>query len=154
MVSKAFQRWTGLSAMGLAVGGIAYSIAFLVFLNGGGRNAKIANSALLLVGGVVMTMVFVALYERLRVVDAAFALWGAIIGIAGAFASALHGGFDPAIAARRLPSPELSGIDPRGLGTFALTAIGVAVLSALMRDPAVFPTRLRYQLNQLVSCER
>jgi hypothetical protein len=124
------------------VGGIAYAIAFLVFLHNASRGAKITNSLLLLIGGLATTAVLLALYESLRDIDPLFALWGLILGVAGAVGSSLHGGFDLAVAIRRLKSPDVSQVDARGLATFGFTALGVAVLSWLMTRDRRFPTGL------------
>jgi hypothetical protein len=140
--TRSFERVAGGAALALGPGGIAYSAVFLVFLHSGSRGTKIADSALLLAGGLGTSVVLVALYSRLRETDQAFALWGALVGIAGAIGSTLHGGFDLASEIRRIPLPELSQADPRGLATFGLTALGLAVMSFLMLQDRWFPRGL------------
>lgn len=139
-----FERFAGRAAIGLAGGGIAYSIVFLVYLHNGSRGTKIADSVFLLLSGLVVSLVLVALYQRLKRIDASFALWATVIGVGGAIASSLHGGYDLGVAIKHLNAPELSQVDPRGLATFGLTAVGVATLSWLMTHDRTFPRGLGY----------
>jgi hypothetical protein len=147
-VTWAFVRFAGLAALGVAAGGFAYSVAFVVSLDDDARFWLYAQAVLLLLGGLLATAVFVALYERLRAVDPGFALWALILGVVGAVGSALHGGYDLANLANPpgASTPGLaSQVDPRGLGTFALTGLALAVLSSLMlRGGALFPRLLAY----------
>jgi hypothetical protein len=99
------------------------------------------------VGGLVSTAAFTAVYERLRGADAALALWGYVIALVGAFGAALHGGYDlanlanpPASLAADLPS----SVDPRGLGTFALTGVALAVTGVLILRGGPLPHALAY----------
>jgi hypothetical protein len=140
MKQVSFAKIAGWSAIGTAAGGIAYAIAFVIFLHDGARAAKITNSALLLLGGVGTAVVLVALYQLLRDHDHAWALGGLLVGIAGSFASSLHGGTDLALAVRHLHETNVRQTDPRGLATFAFVAASVAVFSWLMRrDPRFSP---------------
>jgi ABC-type maltose transport system permease subunit len=84
MRSPLFQKFAGALAIGAGAGGIAYAIAFLVFLYNGSRGSKGAIALLLLLGGLATSAVLVALYDFVREVDPMFALWGLIIGVAGA----------------------------------------------------------------------
>ena len=146
-VSCPFHRFAGLAALGVAAGGFCYSVAFVVSLDDDARFWLYAQALLLLLGGVLATAVFVALYERLRPVDPGFALWALLLGAVGAVGSALHGGYDLANLANPpgASSPGLaSQVDPRGLGTFALTGLALAVLSWLMLRDGTFPRLLAY----------
>jgi hypothetical protein len=141
-----FERLAGAAALAVAAGGISYSIAFVIFLGDGARWSAYAQSLLLLVGGLATTVVFVALFERLRTVDAGFALWALVIGLFGAFASAVHGAYDLSIL---LNPPENvpglpNGLDPRGLGTFALTGLALFVFALLALRGGGLPRRLAY----------
>jgi hypothetical protein len=145
--SWAFERLAGVAALGVAAGGFAYSVAFVVSLDNDARFWLYVQSLCLLVGGVLATAVFVALYERLRVVDAAFALWALVLGVVGALGSGLHGGYDLANLANP-PETSTAGlpsqVDPRGLGTFALTGLALLVVSWLMLRGGGFPRLLAY----------
>jgi hypothetical protein len=142
MRSPLFQKFAGVLALGAGGGGVAYAVSFLVFLYDGSRGWKITISVLLLLGGVATSAVLVALYDLVRDVDPLFALWGLIIGLAGAVGSVWHGGLDLAEAIRRIPPRDVSPVDPRGLATFGLTALGIAVLSWLMTRDRRFPSGL------------
>lgn len=139
---RSLQRAAALAALALGPGGIAYSVVFLVFLHSGSRGTKIADSVLLLIGGLGTSLVLVALYSRLREVEPVLALWGVLIGVVGSAGSALHGGFDLASEIRHIPLPDVAQTDPRGLATFGFAAVGLAVLSFLMLRDEWFPRRL------------
>jgi hypothetical protein len=105
------------------------------------------DAILLLVGGLVSTAVFTAVYERVRNADPALALWAYVLALGGAFGATLHGGYDlanlanpPATLASDLPS----SVDPRGLGTFALTGLAVALVGVLVLGGRVFARGLAY----------
>jgi hypothetical protein len=141
-----FERFAGLAALGVAAGGLAYSAAFTVSLENDGRFWLYVQALALLVGGVLTTAVFAGLYERLRAAEAGYALWALALGLVGAFGAALHGGHDLANLAN---APELatsgpSYVDPRGLGTFALTGIAILVFSLLGLRSASLPRGLAY----------
>lgn len=146
-VTWPFDRFAGLAALAVAAGGLCYSIAFVVSLDEDARFWLYAQALLLLVGGLAGSALFVALYERLRAVDAAFALWALVLGVVGALGSALHGGYNLANLANppETSTPGLpSQVDPRGLGTFALTGLAVALVSWLALRGGAFPRLLAY----------
>jgi hypothetical protein len=97
---------------------------------------------LLLLGGLATCAVLVAIYDLVREVDPMFALWGLVIGVAGAIGSVLHGGLDLAETIRDIDPRDTSPVDPRGLATFGLTSVGIVVLSWLMTRDARFPNGL------------
>jgi hypothetical protein len=125
--------------------GLGYSIAFSLYLHDASRGTAYATSVLLLLGGLVSTAAFTAVYERVRETDAALALWGFVLALAGALGATLHGGYDLANLAnppRSLASDLPSSVDPRGLGTFALTGLGLAVTGVLILRGGRLPRRL------------
>jgi len=70
-----------------------------------------------------------------------------VLALVGAFGATLHGGYDlanlanpPASLATDLPS----SVDPRGLGTFALTGLALAVIGVLILRGGAFPRPLGY----------
>ena len=70
-----------------------------------------------------------------------------MLALVGAFGAALHGAYDlanlanpPASLATDLPS----SVDPRGLGTFALTGIALAVIGWLILRGGNLPRPLDY----------
>jgi hypothetical protein len=140
-----FERLAGAAAIVVAVGGLVYSVAFVVYLENEARWSAYVQALALLIGGVLTSAVFVALYERLRAVDAGIALWALLLGLVGALSSAVHGAYDLANLANT-PTSSTSdlpnAVDPRGFGTFALTGLAILVASALVLRGGVLPRRL------------
>src|SRR5437868_5487157 len=86
--SASFERFAGWCAIGAAVAGFVYSVAFVVL-----KEAWLYGLAQL-VGGLLTTAVLVAVYARVRETEPSFALWGLLLGLVGALGSAIHGGYD------------------------------------------------------------
>jgi hypothetical protein len=106
-------------------------------------------SALVLTAvGLLSSAVLAAVYYRLREINAAFALWALLLGIAGALGSAVHGGYDLANAINppsssalaELPSP----VDPRGLLTFGVSGIALFVIGWLIMHGGRFARGVGY----------
>lgn len=109
-----------------------------------------------MLAGLLSSAALVAVYQRRRETDEAFALWALVLGLVGAAGSMLHGRYDLANA---INSPEVipanlanlpSQIDPRGHGTFGLAGIGLFVFAWLMGRGSGFPRGLGY-LGYLLS---
>jgi hypothetical protein len=149
-----FERLAGLAAVAVGLGGLAYSIAFLVLLySGAPKAADVLTNVFLLAGGILATAVFTALYERFRPADPGLALWAFLLGSLAAFGSAAHGGYDLANIVRTPKSldQELpSATDPRGFATFGLTALAIALVSVLILRVGSLPRPLAYL--GLVAC--
>jgi hypothetical protein len=140
-----FAQFAGACAIAVGAAGVAYSIAFVMELRGGGRIASLAAALFLLIGGLVATPVLVAVYDRLRAFAPAVALWGLLIGVIASIGTLIHAGFDLAKVVNRpdrglgdIPNP----IDPRGLLTFGLSSIGVAIVAWLILRSGAFPRAL------------
>ncbi len=147
-MSRTYERFAGACAVLVALGAIGYAIAFVFTVRTEPRGADYASALFLLGGGLVSTVVMIALYQRLRVTDPSFALLGLLLGVAGALGSTIHGGFDLALLAKR-PAASVSNfpanfVDPRGLLTFGFTALALLVIGWLILRGAVFPKRLGY----------
>jgi hypothetical protein len=133
-----FQALAALLSVAAAVAGLAYSVAFAA-------DVDAAEGAFLLAGGLLVTVVFVALYELLRPVDPGFALLMLVFGVAGGIGAMVHGGYDLANA---IEAPEQdvtdlpSAIDPRGLLTFGVTALAIALAAFLARRGRLLPPGL------------
>ncbi|MGH2685654.1 MAG: hypothetical protein ACRDJP_09340 [Actinomycetota bacterium] len=141
----AFERFAGGLAYGVAIGGIAYSIAFVVALKAPSDEALAVSWALLLIGGLLATGVVVAIYLRAREADPGPAMIGLLFAAVGLLGSAIHGGYELAFEfnpAERIDVALPSQIDPRGLLTFGFTGLGVLVLSRSIRTAAAFPARV------------
>jgi hypothetical protein len=99
-----------------------------------------------MLGGLLSVAALVAVYERLRETDAAFALLALLLGVAGALGAAVHGGYDLANAFNPPPSlPDLPNpVDPRGLLTFGAAGIALFVVAWLIVRGGRFPRGLAY----------
>ena len=140
-MTPSYERFSGVCAVLAGVIGLLYSIAFVILRD------NLLSALFLMAGGLLSSVVFVALYKRLRETDPPFALWALLLGFAAALASAAHGGYDlanvinpPTVAVPDLPS----GIDPRGLATFGLAGVAVFVVGWLMGRSGDFPKGLGY----------
>ncbi len=140
-MTPSYERFSGVCAILAGVIGLLYSIAFVILRD------NLLSALFLMAGGLLSSVVFVALYKRLRETDPPFALWALLLGFAAALASAAHGGYDlanvinpPTVAVPDLPS----GIDPRGLATFGLAGVAVFVVGWLMGRSGDFPKGLGY----------
>ncbi len=145
--SASFDRMAGYASMVVGLGGIIYAVLFVTLLHKATKGAAVMSSLLLLVGGVLSSVVMIAVFERLRSTDQGFALWALVLGLAGAFGSATHGGFDLAPLAHKVvtsPVTNANPTDPRGMATFGLTALALAVISWLILRGGAFDRRLAY----------
>ena len=147
MQSRMFEKFGGVCAGLAGIAGFAYSTAFVIYLHDASRKAVYVDSILLVLGGLLGTAAFVAIYGRVRATDEGFALLGLLLAFAGAFGAVTHGAYDlanlvkpPAALASDLPSST----DPRGLGTFALMGVSVAIASMLILRGGALPRRLGY----------
>jgi hypothetical protein len=139
--STPYERFAGICAILAGVLTLLYSISFIILVN------EPLSSFCLLANGLLATAVLVAVYERVRATDPSFALWGLLLGLAGAIGSALHGGYDlAAVLHEHAPvDPNLpSAMDPRGLLTFGAMGIGLWVLAWLIARGGQLPRGLAY----------
>jgi hypothetical protein len=147
-VSRSYERFAGACALAAAVGGFAYSISFTTYLKTGNLSAAKVATFLLFGGGIVVSAVLVAVYQRVRDTDLSFALWGLALGLVAAAGSAIHGAYDLANFVKRpVGAPEGYGalpnaVDPRGLMTFAVSGLAVVVLSYVILRGDAFPPRV------------
>jgi hypothetical protein len=127
-------RIGGLSAVALGVTGFVYSLSFIVVKN------DALTAAMLTASGLLTLALYSALYERLRAGDAALARLALVLGLLGASGALIHGGYDLANAINAPATPNLdlpSAIDPRGLLTFGIGGMALALVAALLgRSPA------------------
>ena len=145
MASRTFERSSGATAVAVGVGGLLYSIAFVIVARSAPDAGRFLSSLFLLLGGVLGIQVMAALYRRLRDVDAGFALVGFMFGFAGALGSTIHGAYDLANwfhAPAALASDVPNAVDPRGVLTFGVSGLAVLVIARLMTRGGGFPSRL------------
>ena len=114
--------------------GLLYSVSFVIVTRLSSSLGIGLSSIFLMLGGLLGTAALVGLYERLRGEVGTYLLWVLGVGVAGAFAAVLHGGYDlanvlhPPGGTTNLPS----AVDPRGLGTFGLAGVALLGFSLLM----------------------
>lgn len=119
--------------------GLLYSISFVLLARASASLGAGLSALFLMLGGLLGTAALVGLYDLLRGSAGTFLLWVLGVGIAGAFAAVLHGGYDlanvlhPPGGTSNLPS----AVDPRGLGTFGLTGIALLGFSLLMKGTSI-----------------
>ncbi len=143
-----FERVAALCAIVNAMAGFLYALAFTAVSAAAPDAGLFLGALFLMLGGRLTTAVQVALYDRLRRVDGPWALLALLLGIAGAIGAVVHAGYDLANAIHP-PSPgprDLAGfpsqVDPRGLLTFGIAGVSLAIVAWLMgRDP-IFPRGL------------
>ena len=139
-----FERGSGYAAIAVGIGGLVYSITFVIFLSSGSRSAAEISSLLLMVGGLAALPVMLGVYGRLRGAEPGFAELAVLLGVLGAFGAAAHGAYDlanfikaPGVAPDGLPNP----VDPRGLGTFALTGLALLLVAWVIARGGRLPRR-------------
>jgi len=152
-MSTSFQRFAGTCAIISAIGGIAYGIAFVVLGN------QLLYSLLLMLGGLLVTVILVALHASLRSIDESVALLAVLMGVVGALGSVAHGGYDLANAIHP-PATNIvslsdfpSQIDARGLLAFGFASVAVLLFAGLMGRSQHFPkglANLGYVLGALL----
>ena len=142
-----FERFAGVCAILVSIGGILYAIAFVVL------KSTLLSSLFLLLGGVLSTAVLTTVYNRLRKTDVAFSLWAFLLSGVGALGAAVHGGYELANGLHPVKvTGDLSNflanspnsIDPRGLLTFGLAGLGLFVIAWLIGRGKQFPRGLGY----------
>lgn len=142
-MSTPYERFAANAAIAAGVTAFLYAVAFVVL-----RNALLSGLFLMLLG-LLMPVFLVAIYQRVRPVDEAFALWALLTGIAGGFGTAVHGGYDLALALNPPASNPVAlanlpnQVDPRGLLTFAVTGISFLVIAWLIGRATVFSRGLQ-----------
>jgi len=125
MVSS-FDRFAGWSSILAGVAGLGYALAFVVLKD------SLLGGVFLLLAPLFALAGLVAVWGRLREVDAGFAALALGLGFVGSIGAATHGAYD--LAAVLHPpnvAPDLSGIDPRGFQTFGLTGLALVILAWL-----------------------
>ena len=141
-----FMRFAGMCAIVAGVGGLLYSVLFVLFLRG--NSSLAAPVAILLTGGGLLTVVvLLALYETVRAIDAAFARVAVALGVVGALGAAIHGAYDLSLALHPVTGASAaapSAIDPRGFLTFGVAGAGLLVFAWLITRSRLFPRPLGY----------
>jgi hypothetical protein len=141
MKSSSFFTLAAWFAFLAGVSGLLYSIAFIVLRN------DVLSALFLLLGGFGSLIAWTGLYEHIRAVNPSYALLAFLLSAGAAAGSLIHGGYDlsnalhpPANLNLDLPNP----VDPRGLLTFGVAAVGIFLFSWLGAHDKAFPPTLVY----------
>jgi hypothetical protein len=121
-----FERLAGLCSLAVAFGALAFASIFAVIV--GGSNQGKPFFALLLGGAFLSVPVPVAIFQRLRETDEAFALTALLLGLGGALGGILHGGYE--LAALETPPPEgyYPGLESVTKGVLRYGSAGLALV--------------------------
>lgn len=130
-----FERFAGWLSVLAGVAGIGYAVAFVVLKSASLSALFLTLAPLLAVGGLV------AVFDRVRSVDAGFATVGLALGAFGSLAASSHGAYDLANVIHPPASiPDVPfAVDPRGYGTFALTGLSLVLLAWLANRAPELP---------------
>ena len=133
--ARSFERFAGWSSVLAGVAGIGYAVAFVVLKNASLSAQFLTLAPLFAVPGLV------AVFDRVRTIDAGYATVAVGLGVFGSLAASSHGVYDLANALHPPASvPDLpSAVDPRGYGTFALTGLSLLILAGLAGRTAELP---------------
>lgn len=148
-----FEKFAGVCTIAAGVINFLYAVAFVIIARSNPQLGGLLSSLFLLLSGLLVTTMVVALYQRLRAIEGAFALWALLLGLVGTLGAAIHGGYDLGNAINPPPvSSDLaaglatlpSQIDPRGLTTFGIMGLALLVFAWLMSRSEEFPRGLAY----------
>src|SRR5437868_6679808 len=82
--STSYERFAAVCAIAAGIVGFVYSVGFFL------KNPLLYSTCLLILG-LLTVAAMTAVYQRLREVDASFALLGLLLGLIGALGSTIHG---------------------------------------------------------------
>jgi hypothetical protein len=122
-----FERFAGWLSVLAGIAGVGYAVAFVVLKNASLSALFLTLAPLLAIGGLV------AVFERVRTIEAGFATVALSLGVFGSLAASSHGAYDLANVLHAPASiPDVPfAVDPRGYGTFALTGLALVLLAWL-----------------------
>jgi hypothetical protein len=141
MLSKPFGRFAGLSSILLGIGGFVYAAVFAIIVAGeAARGVRELWFAILLLGAILSTVVWVALYQILRETDASAALLALALGLMGALGGVLHGA---ASLTRTLHAPGMGQpefpLDPKGILRYGVAGLALLLIGWLILRGGAFP---------------
>lgn len=135
-MEKDFGKFSAISAALAGVAGFLYAVSFVILKD------PSLSALFLMLSGLFALPVMLALFNKLRDVEANFALLALILGIVGSLGYLIHGGYDlanvinpPSVANIDLPSQ----VDPRGLLVFGVTGFAILKFSWLAQKSKAFP---------------
>lgn len=147
MRTATFDKFGGRCSILLGIGGFVYAILF-AFVQTGRYSTWVTGLWLtfLLVGGLLTTVVTVALYQRLRETDEGVALWALLLGFAAALGGLVHAAYqlipltssNPGVIVTTTPA------DPLGILRFGLAGVVLLILGWLIVRGGQLPRSLGY----------
>ena len=141
MPSSPLQRAATPAGLLVAVGGVLYSVLFVVAVKSGSSAAALASWLVLLVVALVSSAVLVVVFEHVREVDPPTSLLALAFAVAGAYGTLAHAGY--ALASEKNRTGDVaSQVDPRGLATFGLTGLALLLFAVVIRRAAALPSGL------------
>jgi hypothetical protein len=146
-VSLSFEKFAGVSGILAGVAHFLYAVAFVVISRSNPELGGLLSALFLLLAGLLSMTALMGAYQRLQLIDGAFALWALLLSSIAATGMAIHGGYDLANALNPPSAPNLdlpSQIDPRGLLTFGMMGLSLLVIAWLMGQSRHFPKSLSY----------
>jgi hypothetical protein len=141
MLSSPLQRAATPAGLLVAVGGVLYSVLFVVAVKSGSSAAATASWLVLLVVTLVSSAVLVVVYQQVREADPPTSLWALVLAAAGTYGSVAHAGYAIASETNRT-ADVVSQADPRGLATFGITGLALLAFAVVIRRAGVFPAGL------------
>jgi hypothetical protein len=141
MRSKSFAALAAWSAFVAGAAGLLYAVSFVILQN------VVLSAVFLLLGGLASLVVWTGLYEHFRDAQPPFALLALILSLGAAAGALIHGGYDlsNALHPPAAPNTDLpNAVDPRGLLTFGVAAIGLFIFAWLASQDKRFPQGLVY----------
>ena len=141
---NSFERFAGLCSLAVAFGALAFSAIFAVIVGGSSQGKPFF--ALLLGGAILSVPVLVAIFQRLRETDEAFALTAFVFGLGGALGGVLHGGYE--LAALQTPPAEgyYPGLESvtKGILRYGSSGLALVLVGWLILRGARLPRVLGY----------
>jgi hypothetical protein len=141
MKTGSFPHFAAWAAFFAAAAGLLYAVSFVVL------KSSLLSAIFLLLGGLGALVAWIGLYQRFRDLEPAYALLALLLSLTGSLGSLIHGGYDLSNALHppaSLPTDLPSQIDPRGLLTFGVAALGLFFFSRLALMDKHFPAGLAY----------
>jgi hypothetical protein len=146
MRSASFDRFGGICAVLLGIGGLVYAILFAFVVAGSPTWVTGLWLTFLLAGGLLTTIVTVALYQRLRETDEGVALWALLLGFAAAVGGFVHAAYQliPITSSNPGVIVPTTPADPLGILRFGLAGVTLLILGWLIVRGGQFPRNLGY----------
>ncbi|TMD42886.1 MAG: hypothetical protein E6I88_03210 [Chloroflexi bacterium] len=144
-MTASFRRIAGYAAYATGIGGFLYSVAFVLLARANADLGTAISWIILLIGSLVAMPVVLALYESVRDVEPPAGLLALLFSALGFLGAIMHAGYQIANIVHLGSSPSsnlASQVDPRGLLTFGLTGLGLALFGWLMAQGGIFSSGL------------